>query len=102
VFDLHTLRRLASTISQTTWGAMPLGMSAGPEHLLLGVLEDARQPAAKVRVSRWHRQITAHVGLPEAYQGVAGFLLAALEVDLDRLRGAVTVTTPRHIPPPVG
>jgi hypothetical protein len=33
---------------------------------------------------------------------VAGFLLAALEVDLDRLRGAVTVTTPRHIPPPVG
>jgi hypothetical protein len=28
-FDLHTLRRLASTISQTTWGALPLGRSAG-------------------------------------------------------------------------
>ena len=61
-----------------------------PEHLLLGVLEDARQPADTVRMSRRHRQITAHVGLPEAYQGAAGLLLAALEVDLDRLREAVS------------
>ena len=75
---------------------------SGPEHLLLGILEDACQPAAKVRVSRRHRQIIAHVGLPEGYQGAAGLLLAALEVDLDRLREAtedeagekVTVTTP--------
>ena len=67
---------------------------SGPEHLLLGIVEDACQPAAKVRVSRRHRQIIAHVGLPEGYQGAAGLLLAALEVDLDRLREAVTVTTP--------
>jgi ATP-dependent Clp protease ATP-binding subunit ClpA len=60
-----------------------------PEHLLLGVLEDARQPADMVRGSRRHRQIIAHVGLPEGYQGAAGLLLAALEVDLDRLREAV-------------
>jgi ATP-dependent Clp protease ATP-binding subunit ClpA len=62
----------------------------GPEHLLLGVLKDARQPAENTRGSRRHRQITAHVGLPEGYQGVAGLLLAALEVDLGQLRDAVT------------
>jgi ATP-dependent Clp protease ATP-binding subunit ClpA len=59
------------------------------EHLLLGVLEDARQPADKVRGSRRHRRITAHVGLPEGYRGAAGLLLAALDVDLDELRDAV-------------
>jgi ClpA/ClpB-like protein len=60
-----------------------------PEHLLLGVLKDARQPADMVRGSRRHRQITAHVGLPDGYQGAAGLLLAALGVDLDQLRDAV-------------
>jgi ATP-dependent Clp protease ATP-binding subunit ClpA len=61
----------------------------GPEHLLLGVLEDARQPLASTRGSRRHRQIMAHVGLPDGYQGAAGPLLADLGVDLDRLREAV-------------
>jgi ATP-dependent Clp protease ATP-binding subunit ClpA len=60
-----------------------------PEHLLLGVLEDARQPADMVRGSRRHRQIIAHVGLPEGYRGAAEPLLAALGVDLDRLREVV-------------
>ena len=60
-----------------------------PEHLLLGVLEDADQPVDLVRGSRRHRQILAHVGLPEGYRGAAGLLLATLEVDLDRLRDAV-------------
>jgi ATP-dependent Clp protease ATP-binding subunit ClpA len=60
-----------------------------PEHLLLGVLEDACQPLDLVRGSRRHRRIAAHVGLPEGYQGAAGLLLAALEVDLDRLQEAV-------------
>ena len=60
-----------------------------PEHLLLGVLEDARQPADMVRGSRRHRQIIAHVGLPEGYQGGAGLLLAALGVDPDQLWEAV-------------
>jgi len=59
------------------------------EHLLLGVLEDARQPADKVRVSRRHRQITAHVGLPDGYRGAARPLLGSLGVDLDQLREAV-------------
>jgi ATP-dependent Clp protease ATP-binding subunit ClpA len=61
----------------------------GPEHVLLGVLEDARQPADTVRGSRRHRQVTAHIGLPDGYQGAAGLLLAALEVDPDRLQEAV-------------
>jgi ATP-dependent Clp protease ATP-binding subunit ClpA len=60
-----------------------------PEHLLLGVLEDVRQPADTTRGSRRHRQIIAHVGLPDGYRGGAGLLLATLGVDLDRLRDAV-------------
>jgi ATP-dependent Clp protease ATP-binding subunit ClpA len=63
----------------------------GPEHVLLGVLEDARQPAASTRGSRRHRRITAHVGLPEGYRGATSFLLADLGVDLDQLREAVAV-----------
>ena len=62
-----------------------------PEHLLLGVLEDARQPAEPARGSRRHRQITAHVGLPTGYQGAAGLLLAALGVDLGQLRAAAVI-----------
>jgi ATP-dependent Clp protease ATP-binding subunit ClpA len=61
-----------------------------PEHLLLGVLEDARQPADKPKGSRRHRQVIAHVGLPDGYHGAAGPLLAGLEVDLGRLQEAVT------------
>ena len=60
------------------------------EYLLLGVLEDARQPADRGRVSRRQRQIIAHVGLPDGYRGAAGPLLEALGVDLDQLRDAVT------------
>ena len=60
-----------------------------PEHLLLGVLEDARQPADKPNSSRRHRQVIAHVGLPDGYHGAAGPLLAGLGVDLGRLREAV-------------
>ena len=62
----------------------------GPEHLLLGVCADARQPADMVRGSRRHRQIIAHVGLPEGYRGAAGPLLAVLGVDLDEVVAAVT------------
>ena len=60
-----------------------------PEHLLLGILEDARLPLDTMRGSRRHRQIIAHVGLPEGYRGAAGLLLAALQVDINRLREAV-------------
>ena len=63
----------------------------GPEHLLLGVLEDAGQPAERERGSRRHRRIAAHVGLPDGYQGAAGLLLAALEIDVDRLHDAALV-----------
>ena len=61
----------------------------GPEHVPLGVLEDARQPAGPVGVSRRHRRITAHVGLPEGYRGAAGPLLGALGVDTEGLEAAV-------------
>jgi ATP-dependent Clp protease ATP-binding subunit ClpA len=70
--------------------ARALGHGAvDPEHLLLGVLTDAREPAGRTRVPRRHRRITAHVGLPDGYQGAAGPLLAALGIDLDALRDAV-------------
>jgi ATP-dependent Clp protease ATP-binding subunit ClpA len=61
-----------------------------PEHLLLGVLEDARQPTEEPNSSRRHRQVIVHVGLPDGYHGAAGPLLAGLGVDLGRLREAVT------------
>ncbi len=61
-----------------------------PEHLLLGVLEDARQPVGTVRRSRRHRQIIAHVGLPDGYRSAAGLLLAALDLDRDQLHDAIT------------
>jgi len=71
--------------------ARTLGHGAvGPEHLVLGVLADVGEPAGRVRVPRRHRRITAHVGLPDGYRGAAGPLLAALGVDLDALRDAVT------------
>jgi hypothetical protein len=58
---------------------------------LLGVGADARQPADMVWGSRRHRQIIAHVGLPEGYRGAAGRpLLAVLGIDLDLLVAAVT------------
>ena len=62
-----------------------------PWHVLLGVLEDTREPVGRVRVPRRHRRITEHVGLPDGYQGAAGPLLGALGVDVERLRRAVMV-----------
>jgi ATP-dependent Clp protease ATP-binding subunit ClpA len=61
-----------------------------PEHLLLGVLEDAREPVDQGKGSRRHRRIIAHVGLPDGYRGAAGPLLGSLGVDLDELRDVVT------------
>ena len=61
-----------------------------PEHLMLGVCSDAQQPQDMVRGSRRHRQIIAHVGLPEGYWGAAGPLLAVLGIDLDQVADAVT------------
>jgi ATP-dependent Clp protease ATP-binding subunit ClpA len=63
----------------------------GPEHLVLGVLEDAREPVGKPAASRRHRRIIAHTGLPDGYRGAAGPLLESLGVDLDDLRHAVAV-----------
>ena len=61
-----------------------------PGHLLLGVLEDAQQPADQMKGSRRHRRIIAHAGLLDRYRGAAGPLLRSLGVDLDQLREAVT------------
>jgi Clp amino terminal domain, pathogenicity island component len=40
--------------------------------------------------NRWTRQLHASVGLPRRYRGAAGPLLAALGVDLDELRDALS------------
>ena len=73
--------------------AITLGHGAvGPGHVLLGVLEDACAPAGKVRVPRRHRRITAHVGLPDGYQGAAGPLLGSLGVAVEGLRRAAMAT----------
>jgi Clp amino terminal domain, pathogenicity island component len=69
--------------------ASSLGGAVGPLHMLLGVLEDAREPMGRTRVPRRHRRIADHVGLPDGYQGAAGPLLRALGVDLEALRRAV-------------
>jgi ATP-dependent Clp protease ATP-binding subunit ClpA len=61
-----------------------------PEHLLLGLLEDGRQPTEEPTSSRRHREVIAHVGLPAGYHGAAGPLLAGLGIDLGRLQEAVT------------
>jgi ATP-dependent Clp protease ATP-binding subunit ClpA len=71
--------------------ARALGHDAvGPEHVLFGVLEDARQPGGRVRVSRRHRRIIAHVGLPDGYRGAATALLEVLGVDPQELQEAVS------------
>jgi ATP-dependent Clp protease ATP-binding subunit ClpA len=77
---LHLAGQKASTLGQ---GAV------GPWHVLLGVLQDAGEPAGRVRVSRRHRRIAEHVGLPDGYRGAAGPLLEALGVDAEALRRAV-------------
>lgn len=61
----------------------------GPWHVLLGVLQDAREPAGRTRLARRHRRIAEYVGLPDGYRGAAGPLLGTLGVDLEGLRRAV-------------
>jgi hypothetical protein len=68
--------------------ALGIGL-VGPELLLLGVVTDIQTPWPRCMHNRWRRQLHASVGLPKGYQGAAGPLLAALKVDLGRLREAV-------------
>jgi ATP-dependent Clp protease ATP-binding subunit ClpA len=77
---LHLAGEQASALSH---------LEVRPEHMMLGVLEDVREPAGPVTASRRNRRISAHVGLPNGYQGAAKPLLEALGVDLDQLRDAV-------------
>jgi hypothetical protein len=58
------------------------------ELLLLGVLDDLTTRPPRCMANPWTRRLHASVGLPEGYRGAAGPLLAALGVDLDRLRAA--------------
>jgi hypothetical protein len=72
--------------------ARALGLGViGPELLLWGVVTDIQAPWPRCMNNRWRRQLHASVGLPKGYRGAAGPLLAALEVDLDRLGNAVAV-----------
>jgi hypothetical protein len=71
--------------------ARALGIgTVGPELLLLGVVTDIQTPWPRCMRNRWTRQLHASVGLPEGYRGAARPLLAALGVDLDQFRDAVT------------
>jgi len=71
--------------------ARALGIGVvGPELLLLGVVQDIRGRWPGCTNNRWRRQRYASVGLPKDYQGAAGPLLAALGIDLDKLRQTVT------------
>jgi Clp amino terminal domain, pathogenicity island component len=82
------LAKRALQLASQRAGALGHG-AVGPWQVLLGVLEDARGPVDRGRVSRRHRRITAYVGLPDGYRGAAGPLLGALGVDLEGLRRAV-------------
>jgi hypothetical protein len=62
-----------------------------PELLLLGVVTDIQTSWPRCMNNRWRRQLYASVGLPKGYRGAAGPLVAALGIDLDQLREAVTV-----------
>jgi hypothetical protein len=62
----------------------------GPELLLLGVVKDIHTRRPRCMSNRWTRQLHASVGLPGRYRGAAGPLLAALGVDLDELRDALS------------
>jgi hypothetical protein len=72
--------------------ARALGLGViGPELLLWGVVTDIQTPRPRCMDNRWRRQLHASVGLPKRYRGAARPLLAALGVDLDRLREALAV-----------
>jgi ATP-dependent Clp protease ATP-binding subunit ClpA len=58
------------------------------ELLLLGVLDDVTTRPPRCMSNPWVRRLHASVGLPGGYRGAVGPLLAALGVDLDRLRAA--------------
>lgn len=62
--------------------------AVGSELLLLGVLDDVTTRPPRCMSNRWVRRLHASVGLPEGYRGAVGPLLAALGVDLERLRVA--------------
>jgi ATP-dependent Clp protease ATP-binding subunit ClpC len=70
--------------------ATALGHGEVGAELLLGVVKDLQTRRPRCMSNRWARQLHASVGLPGGYRGAAGPLLAALGVDLDELRDAVS------------
>jgi hypothetical protein len=58
------------------------------ELLLLGVLDGVTTRPPRCMSNPWVRRLHVSVGLPEGYRGAVGPLLAALGVDLGRLRAA--------------
>jgi Clp amino terminal domain, pathogenicity island component len=82
---------IGQVLVHTGQQAQALGIAViGPELLLLGVVTDIQTPWPRCMNNRWRRQLYASVGLPKGYRGAAGPLLAALGIDLDQLRQAVT------------
>lgn len=64
------------------------GHDAVSAELLLGVLDDVTTRPPRCMSNPWVRRLHVSVGLPEGYRGAVGPLLAALGVDLGRLRAA--------------
>src|SRR5260370_5859967 len=60
-----------------------------PEHLLLGVLRDAQNPAGRPRLSRRVRRVRAHLGLPEHGPSAVKLIIEANDGSLDALRAEV-------------
>lgn len=87
----------ATYLASEQAGALGTG-AAGPELLLLGVVEDIRTPWPRCMRNRWVRQLHASIGLPEDYRGAAGPLLGALGIDPDELREGLLAELRKKVP----
>jgi ATP-dependent Clp protease ATP-binding subunit ClpA len=64
-----------------------------PEHLLLGVLHDARDPAG-TGLSRRGRRLVGYLGLPQSGPGPVRLIIESSGVSLDVLRAEVVAELP--------
>ena len=62
------------------------GRDVGPEHLLLGVLRDARDPAGRPRPGRRARRARAYFGLPRQGPSPVRLVIEGAGASLDALR----------------
>jgi ATP-dependent Clp protease ATP-binding subunit ClpA len=60
-----------------------------PEHVLLGILRDAQDPAGRPRLSRQAKRVQAHLGLPRQGSSPVKLIIEASGVSLDALRAEI-------------